>query len=420
MSAAAVIVPAAPEPVLALADPAAAAGADVDASVPMEDALAAHAAVLWATEDLDAVDQSALASVLAAIADRTKDVVSHDTMLAHLLLLATFHQQMRDGENEAKDLAFLCAAEARYLAYMDALAKAVAKDASLVENPPLPPLDVAMFWHSHMLSPLRYADDVQRRYGPAMIRIAFPMMRLSKAMMGATQDNLDAHAFWAAHVAADLPYELSPAAVDEASMTGKVACPSCRTEQSLATPKYAAFRLHGQQHACTSCATSFTAEHVAVRKFLAHVARAPHAASIASTQLHPKTHLLASKLRANVEDLYKLFDKGAWAQHAATLPALPTWADIEAVVMAPIVTAAADSLALPGNQRRFALVLAAHRDVTTGPWSMDLVRAVRRQRRFSAKMFDHVVRAGCATAHRTLATALVQYPKFLAMAAIMR
>ncbi|KAJ3368629.1 hypothetical protein GGF31_006188 [Allomyces arbusculus] len=82
------------------------------------------------------------------------------------------------------------------------------------------------------------------------------------------------------------------------------------------------------------------------------------------------------------------------------------------------MAATADLLTLPGNRRRFMLVVSAHRDVTTGPWSMDLVRAVRRQRRFSSTMTEHVVLRGCGAIHATVTEALVQYPKFLAMMAI--
>ncbi|KAJ3351675.1 hypothetical protein GGF32_004135, partial [Allomyces javanicus] len=196
---------------------------------------------------------------------------------------------------------------------------------------------------------------------------------------------------------------------------GKVACASCCIEQTLTMPGYEAFRLHGKEHMCTSCASLFNAEHVAVRCFLAKVEGSQCIGMIAGTLLHPKTLLFAPKDRANMDDLCKLFDSATWAQHAATLPALPTWADVESLVLAPIMAATADSLSLPGNRRRFAHVVHAHHDVMMGPWSMDLVRAVQRQRRFSKTMFEHVVSAGCGAIHAAVAEALVQYPKFLAM-----
>ncbi|KNE70369.1 hypothetical protein AMAG_14509 [Allomyces macrogynus ATCC 38327] len=79
----------------------------------------------------------------------------------------------------------------------------------------------------------------------------------------------------------------------------------------------------------------------------------------------------------------------------------------------PIVS---DSLLLPGNRHRFTHVIHAQRDVMVGPWSMDLVHTMRRQRRFSKTMFDHVVSAGCSATDAAVTEALAQYPKFLAMA----
>ncbi|KAJ3368641.1 hypothetical protein GGF31_006201 [Allomyces arbusculus] len=326
MSTAAVLAPA-PVELAPIVDAVTVDGAT--STIPIDDVLSAHAAVLKAAEDGNKVDKDALAKLLAVITEQTKDVVSHDLVLAHLVLLATFHQQLR-GADEAKDLAYLCSAETRYFGFIEALGKAIARDASLIENPPLPPLDVAM--------------------------------RIFDA----------GRAFWAAQMPADMPFDLTVADVDETAVKGTIACASCRAEHTLAMPEYAAFRLHGKEHKCTSCAVSFTAEHLAVRRFLSKVARAPHLNTIGGTLQHPKTLEFVPKNGANMADLTKLFDKATWKQHAATLPALPTWRDVETKVLAPIMAATADSLTLPGNRRRFILVVSAHRDVTTGPWSMDL------------------------------------------------
>ncbi|KNE67676.1 hypothetical protein AMAG_19686 [Allomyces macrogynus ATCC 38327] len=59
-------------------------------------------------------------------------------------------------------------------------------------------------------------------------------------------------AFWAKHLPANMPYELTPANVDETKVVGCVACPSCESELVLSMPEYAALRLHGKTHTCTS------------------------------------------------------------------------------------------------------------------------------------------------------------------------
>ncbi|KAJ3368723.1 hypothetical protein GGF31_006147 [Allomyces arbusculus] len=95
-------------------------------------------------------------------------------------------------------------------------------------------------------------------------------------------------------------------------------------------------------------------------------------------------------------NLAKLFNKAEWAKYVAALPGLANWADVKSMAMAPIMAATADSLNLPGNQLRFAMVTHAHQDLTSCPWAMDM--------------------AGMGAVHHFHTEALVQYPKFLAMA----
>ncbi|KNE64611.1 hypothetical protein AMAG_09967 [Allomyces macrogynus ATCC 38327] len=382
-----------------------------------KDALAAHAAIVKGAQDGDKVDKDAVETLVTAIGERTAAVVSRDTVLAHTVLLAAFHQ-LRDDTNEAKNLAFLCTSEARYLAFMRALAKAVVMDASLTENPPLPPLDVAMFWHSHMLSPIRFADDMQRCFGDQMLNVDFPLLRMAKVISGSNKDDLEAgRVFWAAHMPASMPYDLTPALVDETKITAQVKCPTCQAEQSMNMAEYAALRLHAKEHMCASCACEFMAEHVAVDRFLKLALDTP-AVFLAGTQLHPLTQLPVPNDRANITDIAALFAKDEWAKRVAKLPFLATWSDVKSIVFAPIVAAKRDALILPGNRFRFGMVLRAHQDVTTGPWSMDLVRAVRRQQRFSSKIAMQLQHGGVHNIYHVHTEALVQYPKFLAMLVI--
>ncbi|KNE71918.1 hypothetical protein AMAG_16342 [Allomyces macrogynus ATCC 38327] len=244
-----------------------------------------------------------------------------------------------------------------------------------------------------MLSLLRFAKDMTRRYGRAFVGMSMPLMRL--VVMGTNKDDLEtSRHFWAKHLLTDMPCDLSPADVDETK---------------------AALRLHGQVHMCAMCAAEFTAEHVAVNCFVTLVKTTP-AARIAGTQAHPKMREFMLNHPANMADLATLFDKSVWAKYAAKLPTLATWADdVKSKVMAPIMKDAADSLVLPGSRFQFAMVIHAHKGVITGLWSMDMVRAVCRQRRFSAKMAN-LVQSGSSAVYHFQTDALVQYPKFLTMA----
>ncbi|KNE59779.1 hypothetical protein AMAG_05243 [Allomyces macrogynus ATCC 38327] len=244
----------------------------------MEDVLAAHAAVVQVAKSGDEVKTAALKSSLPS---------SH---------------KVRDGKNKAKDLcvAFMCSAETRYLAHMDALANAINKDASLLENLPLPPLNVALIWHSHTLSPVRYADDIQRRYGSTLEHVDFPVLRLAKAHMCDDQAGLEA-----AHV-------------DDTKATAKVQCPSCRTEQALTVAEYAAFRLHEQ------------APHIFVDKMVAHAMYHAHTFALTQYQLHPwlyatQTRMLTGRV-VNHDDADDKVSEARIIDGAQGMPAL--WMDL--------------------------------------------------------------------------------------------
>ncbi|KAJ3372490.1 hypothetical protein GGF31_001931 [Allomyces arbusculus] len=179
------------------------------------------------------VDKVALNKLVVAIGDNTGDQVLRDTLIAHSILLILFFRQLYDQDGENKYL--------YTLSVHDRLAKAVIKDVSLVKNVPLPPLDVAMFWHSlQCLSPIRYAEDMMRMFGPSFDDIEYQLMRLAGA---------------------------------------PVRCPSCMVKQALAMGESAPFCLHGKSLACTSCTAEFTAEftaeNVSMRRFLTLV-EPPH------------------------------------------------------------------------------------------------------------------------------------------------
>ncbi|KNE66945.1 hypothetical protein AMAG_11420 [Allomyces macrogynus ATCC 38327] len=157
-----------------------------------------------------------------------------------------------------------------------------------------------------------------------------------------------------------------------------------------------------------SCAAEFTAENVAVRWFPAMVARVP-ATRLAGALVHAKTCIPTPNSRANLADLAALFNKAVWAKRIAALPALAAWNDVRSVVFKPIMAANANPLTLPGSKARFSFVQRAHNDVVSGPWSMDMIRAAHRQRRFSKKVAE-VVDHGLSAVFHWHTEALMQYP----------
>ncbi|KNE66697.1 hypothetical protein AMAG_19494 [Allomyces macrogynus ATCC 38327] len=82
--------------------------------------MAVHAAG-FRTGSKKKVEQDAFAKLLDVIGKQTQEVVSRDLLLAHLVLLVSFHEKLRDDDNEAKDFVLLCNGESRYFAFMTAL-----------------------------------------------------------------------------------------------------------------------------------------------------------------------------------------------------------------------------------------------------------------------------------------------------------
>ncbi|KNE63371.1 hypothetical protein AMAG_08508 [Allomyces macrogynus ATCC 38327] len=93
---------------------------------------------------------------------------------------------------------------------------------------------------------------------------------------------------------ANQPFDLSLVTIDETKVAAKIACTLRKAERTMTTREYAAYRLHKQAHTYMFCATAFTAEYAAVRRFLANVARMPIKA-VAGMQIHPKTRIFAGK-----------------------------------------------------------------------------------------------------------------------------
>ncbi|KNE54306.1 hypothetical protein AMAG_00290 [Allomyces macrogynus ATCC 38327] len=178
------------------------------------------------------------------------------------------------------------------------------------------------------------------------------------------------------------------------NVMANVKCPACKTERVVNMAEYAAFQLHGKGHVCTTCACNFTAKHVAIDRFLGLVAQTP-TALLAGTQMHPKT-LPVLNDRANLADIALLFNK-------------------ESIVFSPIMMATRDKLVLPGNRRRFGMVMNAHKDVMTDPWSMDMIRAMRCQQRFLSMIATWLHQGGVHNIYHMHTKALVQYPRLLAM-----
>ncbi|ORZ39477.1 hypothetical protein BCR44DRAFT_1496413 [Catenaria anguillulae PL171] len=296
-----------------------------------------------------------------------QSAVTVDQCVSHLSLLRIFNTLR--GTTEQADLAYLCHAERRYALWMNGLAKAVAAgETHLIESPPMPPVDVALVWAAHLLSPLAYMDDVIRNHGVEL--------------------NLHAIKFPLEDIVAQ--YESGTASVSGLAFAMPVTCPMCSHETMLeSSSAIVGFRVHGHSTTCTHCSAEFALEHVAAKRFLD---------DLITREYQPSAN---RAMLANVFVRSPMWS--ALATKAATT--MPLTKDMSGVLdMAPVLK--------PGMQPWFKRIMSLYAAAApSGPMmSLDLVQAVIRQREFTAKMARDAVQEN---AEQFAARACDRYRKFL-------
>ncbi|KNE71371.1 hypothetical protein AMAG_15605 [Allomyces macrogynus ATCC 38327] len=272
---------------------------------------------------------------------------------------------------------------------MRALALTIHDDTQLVAEPPIPPIDVAMFWFAHMLSPIRYNDDMNRLFGAQILDVAFPLERMAHFLCSGTECPASQE-FWSTRVSRTMPCDAAPWTTD-ASVPLHVVCPKCVLAIDPDTDAYLRFRFNGQLIKCDSCTTVFSINEVSARRFLdelkAAVAKDMPFTALPGVHIDPKTRVWA--VENGAADLGMLLGHKSWAPLLTGNGSeggdskLLTWEAIASAAVRPSFNATKSKLK---NGNLFRSMLASYRDFATGPWSMDLVQAVLRQREFTHKM----------------------------------
>ncbi|KAI8913800.1 hypothetical protein DFJ77DRAFT_511079 [Powellomyces hirtus] len=283
----------------------------------------------------------------------------------------------------------------------------------------MPPQDVAMIWHAHLLSPLRYAEDINRRFSnPA----CFCDLKAHHANGGLV----------------DLPYTPDPEELIEVP---------CRCSSSVAIAKwmYVELRFKAAQLKCEFCGAPISLSSVSARRFLADIHRFYEAdlPRTSSTLVSP-AHLMTTNLvrgctldaRTGTVDREQAFNQLQYLFNPASTTATN---DFHAVLT---LEASAEECNWPELLRRLGAyqcskvtalqctqrakegldiklrvklwgaslgrVIAAYPGNITGA-TLDLVLAAQRQRGFTGKLVNGVV----SWTADTLESASNRYPKVL-------
>ncbi|KAL1924968.1 uncharacterized protein VTP21DRAFT_4622 [Calcarisporiella thermophila] len=187
------------------------------------------------------------------------EVVTPQSLHMHLACLHKFYQ-MAIQDNEELDKLFLNRAEYRYTLWMQIIHR-------LKANPlPVPPWDVALVWHAHMLSPYRYAEDMIRLYKADAMEINFPLQALHEAI--AIDENCsdpESVRFWEMNTKE--PYILDLRSIEQISH--HVQCPWCKVTNILSWKEFVKMKTtKGTSFSCTGCFGHLNADNLSVRRFL--------------------------------------------------------------------------------------------------------------------------------------------------------
>ncbi|CAG8590499.1 8894_t:CDS:2, partial [Racocetra fulgida] len=152
-------------------------------------------------------------------------VVNANMLHAHLAMLAQFNNlEQKDSEVDQR---FLLRSEKRYLLWLELLNNGSFKDA---EEVPIPPIDVCLIWHAHLLSPFRYYEDMRRLHDPLSKEYNFPLAKLHETWSQTKGDHIDERSkqFWEENT--KQPWVLDP----NDTSNFELVCPWCSTTLMMA------------------------------------------------------------------------------------------------------------------------------------------------------------------------------------------
>ncbi|KND00060.1 uncharacterized protein SPPG_04403 [Spizellomyces punctatus DAOM BR117] len=339
-------------------------------------------------------------------------VVHIGALTWHLDLLRRF--KALETADEATDLHYLYAAEQRYGIWLHLL-----KDKTSPAKTPLPPLDVLLMWHAHMLNPWRYHEDTYHIFGREDLPFALP---LEEVALLSSEDYVPDRAsldFWDTNTG--LPFELRHDKLPDLQYS----CAWCSFQKAVSGPEYIQYRTKGAPLKCKQCGEESTVDNASAVRFLRDV-REFHlstevdplktASIIRGCLLNTTTGVIDTK--ACFEDLKTLFRPTASTAKKVVKSLLELSNDKSCSwsIVAPRLVVLKKTLSnLPRTalrHRTIAMLNCAYQNNVT-MFSTDLVAAVKRQRDFTGKMVDGTVIWDAAQ----MARATVRYHKFLLLMA---
>ncbi|KAI8061894.1 hypothetical protein BDF21DRAFT_455466, partial [Thamnidium elegans] len=179
-------------------------------------------------------------------------VVNISSCYYYLSLLERFANTIKDmTETELKY--YLVRAESRYSKWI------FHKSFKMLLPRKTPPLDVAFFWHAHMLSPLRYYEDMKKNFNSDRRNISLPLKEIYHSRHEPTKESLKQ---WHKLMGRGEPFNLENNREHLFSSYASITCIVCSNSVSVTWEDYADWRTDERVAIrCHCCDTEFTAKH---------------------------------------------------------------------------------------------------------------------------------------------------------------
>ncbi|KAJ1964933.1 hypothetical protein H4R35_007104, partial [Dimargaris xerosporica] len=151
----------------------------------------------------------------------TSKPVDFLSIVYHIALLRWFSELGLEAPTD-DTLGYLLRAEKRYEAWWDMLKETKPDPEAII----VPPIDVVLMWHTHMLNPRQYQEDLYRMTKDySLHKYELPLKRINTVFMRRkAADPMDVKT-WTLFT--NLPYELK--ITNSAPETWKITCPWCQT-----------------------------------------------------------------------------------------------------------------------------------------------------------------------------------------------
>ncbi|KAG9298392.1 hypothetical protein G9A89_003897 [Geosiphon pyriformis] len=307
-----------------------------------------------------------------------KAIVTPKRLDAHFHLL----ERLSDLKLDCKEIDFryLLRAQERYIAWLALLNKG-----KFPKKPPLPPIDVCLFWYAHCLTPNAYYDDIHRLYGRSAFEFNFPLEQLMEVSQN--QDHIDEQSKQAWERYTQKPWYLDP--FDDSDF--EMDCPWCSKLLSIPADNYVRLMQELKYvEICSYCNEKLSIETLSAKRFLDDVAawRASTETFHGGTLVDPNTGSYSPKAAEKDIDILFITSSTHISKLVTSLRQSSSTCDWPLIVQH--LNLRIEELNVKSRLKSLRKgflkrMLLAYIDIPFG-FSIDLIEAVKKQREISRKI----------------------------------